>query len=63
MMNTYTYNPPHLSEGTANLWLNLDPNTITDNSGAVSKWKDNMSGIEFTMRLLLTLKKSMSMKH
>lgn len=51
-MNTYTYNPPHLSEGTANLWLNLDPNTITDNSGAVSKWKDNMSGIEFTMNTI-----------
>ena len=47
MMNTYTYNPPHLTD--ANLWLNLDPNTITESSSAVSSWQVNLSGLDFTM--------------
>lgn len=37
MMNTYTYNPPHLED--AVLWLNLDPGFITS-IPAVSSWKN-----------------------
>jgi hypothetical protein len=46
MLNTYnSYNPPHLPD--ANIWLNLDPNTIALTGTSVNQWGDNLSGLIF----------------
>ena len=46
MLNTYnSYNPPHLPD--ANIWLNLDPNTIALTGTSVNQWGDNLSGLTF----------------